>query len=194
MHSRFNAAFTALLAAALFGATTPLAKTLLGSLSPFMVAGLFHLGSGIGLAATLLAQRLKRSANERGNEIHIRMAEVPWLLGAIAAGGHRRPGVSHARPGHDAGGDEFALIESAGCTNGRHCMSRAAYTPSSACTDHTYARALPGHPSPAQPPVTVRRLPAAGSTAGAGFDRWRQVPAARAMTTGMDEPVSAASP
>lgn len=44
MSARTNAAFTALLAAALFGATTPLAKTLLGSLTPFMVAGLFYLG------------------------------------------------------------------------------------------------------------------------------------------------------
>ncbi|MGV4852371.1 EamA family transporter, partial [Burkholderia pseudomallei] len=42
MSARTNAAFTALLAAALFGATTPLAKTLLGSLTPFMVAGLFY--------------------------------------------------------------------------------------------------------------------------------------------------------
>jgi hypothetical protein len=50
MHASHNAAFTALIAAALFGATTPLAKTLLGALSPFMVAGLFYLGSGIGLA------------------------------------------------------------------------------------------------------------------------------------------------
>ncbi|MDI7046738.1 EamA family transporter, partial [Escherichia coli] len=50
MNARHNAAFTALLAAALFGATTPLAKTLLGSLSPFMVAGLFYLGSGVGLS------------------------------------------------------------------------------------------------------------------------------------------------
>ena len=33
-----SAIFTALLAAALFGATTPLAKALLGTLPPFMVA------------------------------------------------------------------------------------------------------------------------------------------------------------
>ncbi len=62
MPTRFNAAFTALLAAALFGATTPLAKALLGSLSPFLLAGLFYLGSGTGLAAVILARRLKGQA------------------------------------------------------------------------------------------------------------------------------------
>ncbi|MHA7203352.1 EamA family transporter, partial [Burkholderia pseudomallei] len=62
MSARTNAAFTALLAAALFGATTPLAKTLLGSLAPFMVAGLFYLGSGVGLGAFMLMRRLARGA------------------------------------------------------------------------------------------------------------------------------------
>ena len=93
MHARHNAAFTALLAAALFGATTPLAKTLLGSLSPFMVAGLFYLGSGVGLAIGILIQRLRRTAGERQNESRIHASEVPWLLGAIAAGGVAGPGL-----------------------------------------------------------------------------------------------------
>jgi drug/metabolite transporter (DMT)-like permease len=87
MNTRFNAAFTALLAAALFGATTPLAKTLLGSLSPFMVAGLFYLGSGVGLAIGTQIQRLRRTTDERRNESRIHVSEIPWLLGAIAAGG-----------------------------------------------------------------------------------------------------------
>lgn len=93
MITRMNAAFTALLAAALFGATTPFAKILLGILSPFTVAGLFYLGSGIGLAATLLVQHLRRSAQERKDESRIQMAEVPWLAGAIAAGGIAGPAL-----------------------------------------------------------------------------------------------------
>jgi drug/metabolite transporter (DMT)-like permease len=93
MHTRFNAAFTALLAAALFGATTPLAKTLLGSLSPFMVAGLFYLGSGVGLAVAILVRRIKLSAGERANESRIHFREVPWLLGAIVAGGVAGPAL-----------------------------------------------------------------------------------------------------
>ena len=91
MSVRYNAAFTALLAAALFGATTPLAKTLLGTMSPFMVAGLFYLGSGVGLAIAIAFQRVRQSKNERANESRIQLAEVPWLLGAIAAGGIAGP-------------------------------------------------------------------------------------------------------
>ena len=41
----------ALLAAALFGAGTPLAKALMGGVGPWMLAGLLYLGSGMGLAA-----------------------------------------------------------------------------------------------------------------------------------------------
>ncbi|KAK47009.1 membrane protein [Caballeronia jiangsuensis] len=93
MHPRHNAAFTALLAAALFGATTPLAKELLGTLSPFMVAGLFYLGSGVGLSIGILFRQLRRSAGERENESRIQFAEVPWLLGAIAAGGVAGPAL-----------------------------------------------------------------------------------------------------
>jgi hypothetical protein len=70
MPTRFNAAFTALLAAALFGATSPLAKALLGSLSPFLLAGLFYLGSGTGLAAVILARRLKGHADEPRHFAH----------------------------------------------------------------------------------------------------------------------------
>ena len=93
MPARFNAAFTALLAAALFGATTPLAKTLLGSLSPFMVAGLFYVGSGVGLAIGILIQRGSRTTDERHNQSRIHVSEVPWLLGAIAAGGIAGPAL-----------------------------------------------------------------------------------------------------
>ncbi|AIS98928.1 DMT family transporter [Burkholderia thailandensis] len=94
MSARTNAAFTALLAAALFGATTPLAKTLLGSLTPFMVAGLFYLGSGIGLAAFMLLRRLARGpgASQAGHA-RLPLAELPWLAGAVAAGGVAGPAL-----------------------------------------------------------------------------------------------------
>src|SRR5579864_4333908 len=94
MPTRFNAAFTALLAAALFGATTPLAKALLGSLSPFLLAGLFYLGSGTGLAAVILARRLKGQADGQPVSHHrFPVREVPWLAGAIVAGGVAGPAL-----------------------------------------------------------------------------------------------------
>ncbi|WP_366028120.1 hypothetical protein [Rhodoferax sp.] len=46
--------FYALAAAALFGASTPLAKRLTGELPPVMLAGLLYLGSGLGLAVARL--------------------------------------------------------------------------------------------------------------------------------------------
>ena len=48
-----RAAVPALAAALLFGASTPLAKLLTGSMPPMLLAGLLYLGSGIGLAALL---------------------------------------------------------------------------------------------------------------------------------------------
>jgi len=48
----------ALLAAVLFGASTPAAKTLLLQVDPLLLAGLLYLGSGLGLAAWLAGKRL----------------------------------------------------------------------------------------------------------------------------------------
>jgi hypothetical protein len=43
-----------LLAAALFGASTPLAKLSIQGIQPLMLAGLLYLGSGVGLVITLV--------------------------------------------------------------------------------------------------------------------------------------------
>lgn len=48
-----NGIVAAVLAAVLFGASTPLAKLLLGQLPPQMLAGLLYLGSGLGLGLWL---------------------------------------------------------------------------------------------------------------------------------------------
>lgn len=77
--------FFALLAAALFGASTPFAKQLVGSLSPVLVAGLLYLGSGVGLAAI----RLVRDRGWKNSGLP--KAEWPWLMGAIFFGGVAAP-------------------------------------------------------------------------------------------------------
>jgi drug/metabolite transporter (DMT)-like permease len=68
----------ALLSAALFGASTPLAKILVGEIHPLILAGLLYLGSGVGLSLWL-AVRPKARSLARG--------DAPWLAGAIASGG-----------------------------------------------------------------------------------------------------------
>ena len=75
------AAVAALAAAALFGASTPFAKALVGQTSPVLLAGLLYLGSGIGLSAA----RLIRDKGWRPADLSRR--EWPWLLGAIGFGG-----------------------------------------------------------------------------------------------------------
>ncbi len=47
----------ALLAAALFGAGTPITKQLRVGIDPWMLAGLLYLGSGLGLGAWRLVRR-----------------------------------------------------------------------------------------------------------------------------------------
>lgn len=77
--------FYALLAALLFGASTPLAKSLLPHMSPLMLAGLLYLGSGVGLAAYSFL-RLRRG-NPSRNEAALTRKDAPWLAGATVAGG-----------------------------------------------------------------------------------------------------------
>lgn len=69
----------ALVAALLFGASTPFAKLLLDHVQPWMLAALLYLGSGVGLAVWRLLMRLPRPT--------LPAAEWGWLAGAIVAGG-----------------------------------------------------------------------------------------------------------
>ena len=61
MFNRWKGILFALLAALLFGVSTPLAKIVLPQLVPVMMAGLLYLGSGIGLGIYWLI--LSRSKN-----------------------------------------------------------------------------------------------------------------------------------
>jgi drug/metabolite transporter (DMT)-like permease len=71
----------ALIAALLFGASTPLAKLLVGQITPILLAGLLYLGSGLGLW-------LIRLARDRGlAPTRLVAREWPWLVAAITSGG-----------------------------------------------------------------------------------------------------------
>lgn len=80
MRNRINPGVAAALGAALlFGAGTPLAKLLLNGVGPWMLAGLFYLGSGLGLA---MYRWIRRSA-----PVTLPHGDVKWLAGATVAGG-----------------------------------------------------------------------------------------------------------
>jgi drug/metabolite transporter (DMT)-like permease len=82
-------ALFALLAALLFGASAPLAKLLLGELSPLVLAGLLYLGSGFGVLLFKLLARSRSSSIKR--EAPLQRADMPWLAGATLAGGIAAP-------------------------------------------------------------------------------------------------------
>ena len=69
----------ALAAALLFGAGTPIAKPMLADVSPWMLAGLLYLGSGVGLGLFRLVRRAERVRLER--------RDLLPLTGAVFFGG-----------------------------------------------------------------------------------------------------------
>src|SRR5579862_597746 len=84
-----TAALQALAAAALFGISTPLAKTLVGSIAPQMLAGLLYAGSGLGLMLVLVIRAVARGG-VRGIALP-QAREWMWLAGAIVCGGVAGP-------------------------------------------------------------------------------------------------------
>ncbi|XCH79178.1 MAG: DMT family transporter [Candidatus Dehalobacter alkaniphilus] len=75
-------------AAALFGASVPLAKLLLGDIAPVPMAGFLYLGSGIGM---FLWRALPKTDKANCREAKIVKQDLPWLIGAILAGGIAAP-------------------------------------------------------------------------------------------------------
>jgi len=93
-----HAALPALAAALLFGASTPLAKLLVGDVPPLLLAGLLYLGSGLGLGSLWVLRRARRrgpaaAAAATGGASGVSRRELPWLLGAIAFGGVLGPAL-----------------------------------------------------------------------------------------------------
>jgi drug/metabolite transporter (DMT)-like permease len=77
----------ALLAAVLFGASTPIAKALLEGAAPQVLAGLLYVGSGVGLGTIWLVGR----ARGRASEAPLAKRDLPWLAGAVFFGGMVAP-------------------------------------------------------------------------------------------------------
>lgn len=77
---------SALGAAVLFGATTPLAKLLLDQMHPVMLAGVLYLGSGVGLLAGWSLRRTVASVPP-SREAGLDPRDLRWLMGAVVTGG-----------------------------------------------------------------------------------------------------------
>ncbi len=80
----------AVFSALLFGLVTPISKLFLSYVNPIGLAGLFYLGSGIGLGIIYLGNRIFRS-DDNTSEILFTKHNLPWLAGAILAGGVAAP-------------------------------------------------------------------------------------------------------
>ncbi len=74
----------ALLGAALFGASTPIAKLLVGEIGPVMLAGLLYAGSGLGLGLWLAVRGSLSRAAERPR---FASGDYKWLAGSVILGG-----------------------------------------------------------------------------------------------------------
>ena len=97
----------ALLSAAAFGASTPVAKILLASIDPWILAGVLYLGAGVGLAAV---HGLRGLVGPAGAEAPLRRSDVPRLLVAILAGGVLGPLLlMYGLAGTDAAGASLLL-------------------------------------------------------------------------------------
>lgn len=75
----------ALTAAAMFGASVPLAQLLLGAVQPVMLAALLYIGGG----TAVIGMRLVRGRST--GESPLARRDIPWLAGTMLAGGFLAP-------------------------------------------------------------------------------------------------------
>jgi hypothetical protein len=99
----------AVLAAVLFGASTPFSKILLSKTEPVLLAGLLYLGSGVGLAIWSWFRSQSKGGTQ---EAQLKRSDISWLAGAILAGGiiesfSRRPGANRRGKGSRCRRSEF---------------------------------------------------------------------------------------
>jgi len=85
-----NGPLLALGSAFLFGASTPIAKLLLGIADPLLLAGLLYLGSGAGLALVKMGGGLLGLGR---SEAPLRACDLPWLASIVLFGGILGPAL-----------------------------------------------------------------------------------------------------
>jgi drug/metabolite transporter (DMT)-like permease len=78
----------ALASALLFGISTPAAKLLLGTVHPAILAGLLYCGAGMGIA---IYRQVIAFTAQGAREVPLSRRQLPWLAGAVCAGGIAGP-------------------------------------------------------------------------------------------------------
>lgn len=73
-----------LASAVLFGASAPFSKLLLGSVEPWLLAGILYLGAGVGLSVVHFGRRL---IGLDSPEAPLRRGDIPWLAAVVFFGG-----------------------------------------------------------------------------------------------------------
>jgi drug/metabolite transporter (DMT)-like permease len=74
--------------AVLFGMSAPLSKVLLGSIDPWLLAGILYFGAGLGLAVVHLA---RGAVSLDSPEAPLRRGDIPWLAAVVFFGGVLAP-------------------------------------------------------------------------------------------------------
>lgn len=116
MPTRLTAILQVCVAALLFGFSAPLAKLLLGQVDAVLLAGLLYLGAGAG---AFLMQRLEiKRPGDSPAETPLSTSDLPWLAGAIIAGGIAAPIVQMLALQHTPASTASLLLnfESVGTT------------------------------------------------------------------------------
>ena len=117
--SRYNGVASALGAALLFGASTPLAKLAVSSASPVLIAGLLYLGSGVGLAILRMLHSCHRRSAGRDPSCGKRHA--------VACRGYPRRRCGRASffavgLAEDSSQRRLPAAQSRSCRDFRYCM------------------------------------------------------------------------
>jgi len=102
--------------ALLFGASTPLAKQLLGAVDPWVLAGLLYAGAGIGLLIVRLIASGSRFT------LAIPRSDWPWLVSAIAFGGGLAPVLLMLGLAATDAARVFAAAYAGGSLHGWNCL------------------------------------------------------------------------
>jgi len=77
---RFTGIFYAVLAAALYAASTPFSKLLLENIQPSVMASLLYLGAGFGM---LVTGGIRKAVRASGPEIDFEKGDIPYIAGMI---------------------------------------------------------------------------------------------------------------